>query len=102
MLGSYFMYGGFVFGCATIIVSITKNMVISLVATWMLMSVAPAITMLLQNLSIQKFLQYIPFSFIAEVFNFCKFNNEQFYVTFIWIILLNTIGYFLIKKRGKI
>lgn len=96
------MYGGFVFGCATIIVSITKNMVISLVATWMLMSVAPAITMLLQNLSIQKFLQYIPFSFIAEVFNFCKFNNEQFYVTFIWIILLNTIGYFLIKKRGKI
>lgn len=102
MLGSYLMYGGFIFACSTIIVFISKNIVITLAASWMLMSIVPAISMLLQSFPVAKYLQYIPFSFIVEVFNFSNFTLGQLAITMLWIILLNIIGYFLLKKRGRI
>lgn len=102
MLISYLMYGGFVFACSTIIVMLTKNIIISLVASWMLMSVVPAITMLLQASPIAAYIQYVPFSFIVEVFSFSKFTIEQLIISMIWIFIMSLIGYILFRKRGNV
>ena len=102
MLGAYIMYGSFSYTCSTIIVMMTKKFVISLVASWMLMSIVPAVTMILQGTIIENCLKYIPFSFIVEVFSFSKYTAEQFVITMIWVILANFIGYFMLVKRGRV
>lgn len=102
LLVTYLAYGAFVFSCSSLLVIVTKKFVISLVGVWMLMSVFPAVSVLVQNYSVGAYMRLIPFSFIIEAFNFNCFTREQIVITLIWIVVLFLGGIFIFKKRGRV